>query len=173
MIQKLKKQIADFESQIEAIRKQRSTYVSGVLDARQKEVDKIASITGDQKKAELIPSDYQVIEETFNKPIAAVKEKIRLLAGELGQAEIPVLDGELEKALDVLDQKKAEAAQLIAEAEGHVAGIEIRIKAAKRAAAGITDRSARIRFEPRSAALVNTKTLSKDKNAIQLKILNY
>lgn len=162
--------VKKIQDAIQAIRSERLKFVEKTLMDRQSENDKIGKLAGTTPaRAELTISDYQNIENTYNKPLAALKEKARLAAAEAAAASVDGLEDQLEQA----KAAQAEAAQVLAEKEGAVKGLEGKIDRALRLGETVKERRNIIRFESRIPDLMSDRIAAPRKKEIGQRILNY
>lgn len=162
--------IKKIQDAIQAIRTERLKYVETTLMTRQTENDKIGKLAGTAgAKAELTISDYQTIEERFNKPICTLREKLRLAEAEHAAASIDPLEDQLEAAKAELDA----AAAILAEKEQSVKGLEAQIDRGLRLGEAVKERCNIIKFQPRTPDLMSSRHTNSLKKDIAKRILNY
>ena len=162
--------VKKIQDAIQAIRTERLKYVETTLMTRQQENDRISKLAGTTPaRAELTISDYQTIEERYNRPLAALKERARLAEAEAGKASIDGLEDQLEKA----KQEQAAAAQVLVEKEGAVKSLEGKIDRALRLGETVKERRNVIRFEAKVPDLMSDRITPSRKKDVMQRILSY
>jgi len=155
---------------IKKIRAERAAYVSTILNERQAELDRIATTAGVKPgAAELTIADFQNIENSYNKPLAELKERARIAGAEQARLSIPAL----EDRIDELKADRDAAAAILEEKESAVKMAERSLEIALSTVEKVKVHRYKIRFESYIPQLMSERFSPMDKKQFAEKILNY
>lgn len=162
--------IKKLEAAMQTLRQERTAYVQNVLGERQAENDRIAKTAGTTPTtAQLTISDFQTIEERFNRPLADLKERHRQAEAANAAASVEPIEDEIDAA-----QAEADKARQVLEAkEALVKAAQGRLKIAQGIITRSKEKDRRIVFESLVADLMSDRYSHSIKKDIPGRILNY
>lgn len=167
----MKNELEKLETAMKTIRDERLRYVEKTLIERGAEADRIAKAAGIKPTApELTIADYQHIENTYNKPLAELKERHRLAEADAATASVPDIEDQIDRARAAAD----EAQRVLDDKLAACIAAEGRLKIAQGVISRSKDRGRRIVFQSRLPEITDMKhRTSRDRREAMQKILNY
>jgi len=163
-------ELEKLETAMKTIREERLRYVEKTLTERRAENERIAKVAATEPAPPCLTlADYQLIENTFNKPLCELRERHRQAEA---QAATVSLDA-IEDAIDAAQSAADEAQRVLDERLADVKHAEGRLKLAR----AIIERAAKpgrkIVFESRLPELMDKRATNRQRRETEQKILNY
>lgn len=162
--------VQKLETAMKKIREERLRFVEKTLVERRAENERISKLAGTEPaQPALTISDFQHIENTYNRPLAELRENHRLAEAEAASVSLD----EIEDAIDAAQSAADEAQRVLDERLAALKAAEGRLKIAQGIITRSQERHRKIVFKSRLPELMDKRATNRQRRETETKILNY